>query len=68
MTGGGEGGAFTKKRLPNGGLDGGNGGGGVVRREVGFNTKRFYAKTTVRLEFFNVSLKAEISTKWTPTY
>ena len=30
---------------------------GVVRREVGFNTERFYAKTTVRLEFFNVSLR-----------
>ena len=33
---------------------------GVVRREVGFNTERFYAKTTVRLEF---PFKAEISTK-----
>ena len=55
--GGGGLGAFTKKRLPNGGLDGGKGGGGVVRREVGFNTERFYANTTVRLEFFNVSLR-----------
>ena len=32
-------------------------GGGVVRREVGFYSERFYAKTTVRLEFFNVSLR-----------
>ena len=31
--------------------------GGLVRREVGFNTERFYANTTVRLEFFNVSLR-----------
>ena len=32
-------------------------GGGVVRREVGFNTERFYTKKPVRLEFFNVSLR-----------
>ena len=49
------GGAFTKKRLSNEGFDGGKG--GVVRREAGFNTEGFYAKTTVRLELFNVSLR-----------
>ena len=49
------GGAFTKKRLPNGARACWRER-GVVTREVEFNTERCYTKTMVRLEFFNVSL------------
>ena len=52
-----EGGLLPRNDFQTGGLMEGR---GVVRREVGFNTERFYAKTTVRLEF---PFKAEISTK-----
>ena len=41
---GGEGGAFIKKRLPNGVLDGGKGGGGVLEEKWGLILRDFTLK------------------------